>query len=130
MIKYSVVVTPYSAANFNPNERITINRYLISNVCLSVTKQEWETRWYLEGWRPVEAYGASNEQDFTIGDLIWCKLFGVVNFTTSMPKKLVRKIIFKPSDFGKLTAARLTELLELGESISLAELQKLQLVKA
>lgn len=127
MTQYSVVVNPYSATEIKPAQTILINRYLISNVCLAVTKEEWERTWFLEGWRPVEAYIASNEKTFRDGDLVWCSIFGICSFIKGMPTRSLRKIILRPSEIGKISAARLSSLLALGETLSQMEFQKLKL---
>lgn len=129
MIQYSIIVNPYSASDVLDDQLIMINRYLISNVCLSVTKREWASTWYLEGWRPVEPYCVSNEKSFNDGDPIWSKIFGISNYVKGMPVNSLRKIILRPSELKKFSANKLSELLDRGETLSLIELRKSALSK-
>lgn len=126
VIQYSIIVSPYSANLLKPDQLIIINKCLISNACLEVKKGDWENSWNSDGWRPVEMYAISTETDFEAGDLVWSRAFGVLNYTAGTPKRLVRKVVMRPFEFGKINAQKLTQLLELGESLSLADLQKLK----
>jgi hypothetical protein len=128
MISYSLVLMPYSANDLADDQLITINRYLISNVCLTVTKREWLETWHREGWRPVDVYAVSNEKIFSEGDLIWSKIFGISNYSKGMPIYSLKKVVLRPTDLKKFSASKLSSLLDMGDTLSLAELRKNKLV--
>lgn len=129
MIKYSLAVNPYSVNNLAADSAILINRFLVSNICLLVKKEDWENSWYREGWRPVEVYGVSNESDFITGDLVWCKALGISNYAPGPPKWIFKKVVMRPGDLPKMSADRISALLGMGESLSLEQLQKPTKVK-
>jgi len=122
MIKYSLVVNPYSANNLPADSIILINRFSVSNICLLVKKDDWYNSWHREGWRPVEVYLVSNESDFIVGDLVWCKLLGISNYSLGPPKWIFKKVIIGPGDLPKMSAKRISALLKMGETLSLKQL--------
>ncbi len=124
MTKYSLGVNPYSLGFQPADSQILINRFLISNQCIEVTRKEWEETWYRDGWRPVEIYGLSSETDFEVGDLVWSRALGISNYREGEPRWVFKKVIMRPSDFPKMTAERITKLLALGETLELNQLLK------
>jgi hypothetical protein len=128
MISYSIALLPYSANELADDQLITISRYLIANACITVTKLEWLDIWHKEGWRPVDVYVVSNEKIFSEGDLVWTKAFGILNYSKGMPIHSIKKVILQPTSLKKISANRLSSLLDMGDTLSVAELRKIKLV--
>lgn len=128
MIAYSIALLPYSANELADDQLITISRYLIANVYVTVTKREWFATWHREGWRPVEVYVVSNEKIFSEGDLVWNKAFGILNYNKGMPIHSIKKVVLQPTNLKKISANRLSSLLDMGDTLSVAELRKIKLV--
>ena len=110
MKKYYVVLSPYSAYYVKDWQPIIINQFLISNVCKLVTKKEWLETWQHAGWRPVQAYGASNETPKQ-GDQVWSKALALSNYNAGEPIHLFKKIVLQPEDLSHISINQLNLLL-------------------